>query len=287
VTARAERIEAAFKWACRAELDVPKPGNVHVFADGHRMTVDEFMRSADAAAAPLAAQGARVGVRIHGAVMATLAAVGTNTNLGIILLCAPLATAAEREAENLRSAVHEVLQNLDVNDADLAFRSIVRAAPAGLGHSAQHDVFNPATVGLLEAMSEAANRDMVARQYATDFADIFDHGLPLFESVIHRRRDAKWATLATFLGFLSGFPDSHIARKLGPETANCVQRRALEFAAMLQAAEQPDQVLPGLLAWDAALKAKAINPGTTADLTVATLFAHRLRATLPSVRNSD
>ena len=287
MTSRAERIEAAFRWACLTELDAPKPGNVHAFADGHRMTVDEFVRSGNAAAAPLSAQGARVGLRIHRAVMATFAAVGTNTNLGIILLCAPLAAAAERDAADLRSALHEVLQDLDVDDADLTFRSIVRAAPAGLGHSAQHDVFNPATVSLLEAMSAAANRDMVARQYATDFADIFDLGLPLFESVSQSKGEAKWATLATFLGFLSAFPDSHIARKFGAETANCVQRAALNFAAMLQAAEQPNQVLPALLTWDAALKAKAINPGTTADLTVATLFADRLRTILPFLRNSD
>jgi triphosphoribosyl-dephospho-CoA synthase len=287
VTSRAERIEAAFRWACLTELDAPKPGNVHAFADGHRMTVDEFVRSADAAAAPLSAQGARVGLRIHRAVMATFAAVGTNTNLGIILLCAPLAAAAERDATNLRNALHQVLQDLNVDDADLAFGSIVRAAPAGLGHSAQHDVFNPATVSLLQAMSEAANRDMVARQYATDFADIFDRGLPLFESVSRRRGEAKWATLATFLGFLSAFPDSHIARKFGAETARCVQGTALNFARMLQAAEQADQILPALLTWDSALKAKAVNPGTSADLTVATLFAHRLRTILPSVRNSD
>jgi triphosphoribosyl-dephospho-CoA synthase len=286
VIARAERIEAAFRWACVTELDAPKPGNVHAFANGHRMTMDEFVRSADAAAAPLAAQGARVGFRIHRAVVATLAAVGTNTNLGIILLCAPLAAAAERDI-NLRNALHRILQDLDIDDADLAFRSIVRAAPGGLGHSARHDVFNPATVNLRQAMSEAANRDMVARQYATDFADIFDRGLPLFESVVHRWGDAKWATLATFLGFLSAFPDSHIARKLGVKTAHCVQGAALKFARSLQAAERPDQVLPALLIWDAALKEKAINPGTSADLTVATLFAHRLQTILPSVRNSD
>ena len=287
MTSRAERIEAAFRWACLTELDAPKPGNVHAFADGHRMTVDEFVRSADAAAAPLSAQGARVGLRIHRAVTATFAAVGTNTNLGIILLCAPLAAAAERDATNLRNALHQVLQDLNVDDADLAFRSIVRAAPAGLGHSAQHDVFNPATVSLLQAMSEAANRDMVARQYATDFADIFDQGLPLFESVSRRRGEAKWATLATFLGFLSAFPDSHIARKFGAETARCVQGTALNFARMLQAAEHADQILPALLTWDSALKAKAVNPGTSADLTVASLFAHRLRTILPSARNND
>jgi len=283
----AEGIERAFKWACLTELDAPKPGNVHVFADGHQMTVDEFVRSAEAAAAPIAARGARVGQRIHGAVSATMAAVGTNSNLGIILLCAPLAAAAERDPTNMRSAVDHVLHDLNVEDAKLAFRAIIRASPAGLGHSARHDVFNTATVSLLEAMSEAANRDMVARQYATGFADIFDLGLPLFQSMRVRRNQYRWATLATFLAFLSAFPDSHISRKFGPEMANSVQRAALEYAAMVRAAEQPEHVLPSLLAWDAALKDKCINPGTTADLTVATLFVHRLGTILPSERNSD
>jgi triphosphoribosyl-dephospho-CoA synthase len=287
VISRSERIAAAFKWACLAELDAPKPGNVHTFAAGHRMTVDEFVRSADAAADPLSAEGARVGVRIHRAVVATFAAVGTNTNLGIILLCAPLAAAAERDPGNMRTALRAVLQDLNIDDANLAFRSIAQAAPAGLGHSDQHDVFKPATASLLQAMSEAANRDSVARQYVTDFADIFDFGLPLFESVSRNKGETKWATLATFLGFLSSFPDSHIARKYGAETAQCVRRAAVNYATILHEAEQPDQVVSALLAWDATLKAKAINPGTSADLTVATLFAHRLRAILPSVRNSD
>jgi triphosphoribosyl-dephospho-CoA synthase len=45
--------------------------------------------------------------------------------------------------------------------------------------------------------------------------------------------------------------------------------------------------VPDLLRWDAALKQRGINPGTSADLTVATLFAHRLRSILPPPRNSD
>src|SRR4051794_37952321 len=104
-------IAAAFVAACRDELDAPKPGNVHVFADGHRMAVDDFMRSADAAATPLTEPGARVGQRILGAVAATRAAVGTNTNLGIILLCAPFAVAAEIATTNLRAVVADVLEN--------------------------------------------------------------------------------------------------------------------------------------------------------------------------------
>ena len=88
MTAPAGAIAAAFITACRDELEAPKPGNVHVFADGHRMSVADFMRSADAAAGPLTEIRARVGQRILGAIAATRAAVGTNTNLGIILLSA-------------------------------------------------------------------------------------------------------------------------------------------------------------------------------------------------------
>ena len=107
MTAHAARIAAAFVAACRDELDAPKPGNVHVFADGHRMTAADFVRSAQAAAGPLTASGARVGLRILRAVEATHAAVGTNTNLGIILLCAPLAAAAEHQPADLRGALAE------------------------------------------------------------------------------------------------------------------------------------------------------------------------------------
>ena len=282
---RPERIAAAFKWACLAELDAPKPGNVHVFAAGHRMTADEFVASAEAAAAPLSAEGTRVGTRILGAVEATFAAIGANTNLGIILLCAPLAAAADAGTSDLRTLLINVLQALDTEDAELAFRAIVRAAPAGLGHSMRHDVFEPATVSLLQAMTEAADRDRVARQYATIFADVFDLGLPLLEAAIRQHVNLKWATLATYLGFLSAFPDSHILRKCGAQTAEEVRRTAATFQASLSVTKHPVQILPELLDWDAELKAHGINPGTSADLTVATLFAQRLQIILPSERN--
>jgi triphosphoribosyl-dephospho-CoA synthase len=286
VTSRAEQIAAAFTWACLAELDAPKPGNVHVFAAGHRMTAEAFVASADAAAPAISAEGIRVGARILGAVEATFAAVGANTNLGIILLCAPLAAAAASAGTDLRASLGNVLADLDTDDAALAFRAVVRAAPAGLGHSARHSVYAPATVGLLEAMTEAADRDRVARQYATNFADVFDLGLPLLEEGRHHA-DPKWSTLTAYLGFLSAFPDSHILRKYDAATAEKVRRTAATQFASLRTAKHPAELLPELLAWDAALKAEGLNPGTSADLTVATLFAHRLQTILPSLRNSD
>ena len=285
MTAHAARIAAAFVAACRDELDAPKPGNVHVFADGHRMTAAEFERSAQAAAGPLTATGAGAGLRILRAVEATHAAVGSNTNLGIILLCAPLAAAAEHQPADLRGALAELLESLDVADADLAFRAIALASPAGLGQVEQHDVRAPATVTLAAAMAAAAGRDRIAHQFSTGFADIFDRGMARRDAAAARWADPRWATLAVYLGFLGDFPDSHIVRKYDAVVAEDVRRTAQQFERRLRH-EEPEGLLADLLAWDRSLKQRALNPGTSADLTVATLFAHRLRGILPSASNS-
>jgi triphosphoribosyl-dephospho-CoA synthase len=287
VTVLATKIASAFKAACLDELDAPKPGNVHIFADGHRMTASEFLRSATAAAHAVATPRARVGTRILTAVEATLAAVGANTNLGIVLLCAPIAAAADTDPPDLRAALARVLDSLDIEDANLAFRAIVRASPAGLGRVEQNDVFEPATVTLRQAMAEAAHRDRIAYQYVSTFEDIFARGEPLLKAAASRALQPSWATLAVYLGFLSAFPDSHVARKHGAAAAEEVRRNSVPFYTRLQSGENPACLLPDLLAWDRSLKARGLNPGTSADLTVATLFTHRLRNILPSAGNSD
>jgi triphosphoribosyl-dephospho-CoA synthase len=274
-------IADAFVAACEDELLALKPGNVHVHADGHRMTVDDFRRSAAAAAGPLTLAGARVGTRIAGAVAATLAAVGTNTNLGIVLLCAPLAAAAEGVPESLGTALARELADLDRADATLAFKAIVSSAPAGLGRVERHDVFSPAAVTLRAAMEEAAGRDRIARQYATDFKDIFGLGEPVFARALSRWGERRWATLAVYLAFLSTFPDSHIVRKHSEAVAEETRAAAGEIRARLDSCASPEILVPELLKWDSHLKECGINPGTSADLTVATLFAVRLRNSLP------
>ena len=279
-------VAEAFTAACRDELQAPKPGNVHVFAPDHRMTTAQFNESAAVAVGPLCAPSARVGVRIRGAIEATLRAVGTNTNLGIVLLCAPLAAAAELETFGLRDALVRVLDDLDIDDAEHAFAAIIQASPGGLGRSERHDVFAPAQVTLKQAMAEAADRDRIARQYATAFADIFEFGMSVHATAAARWSDPKWAVLAVYLGFLSNFSDSHVIRKHGTVVASDVRQTAVKFDVLLWSAQEPASLLGELLAWDAALKARAINPGTSADLTVATLFCHRLQSVLPSGRKS-
>ncbi len=264
-------IAAAFRCACMAELAAPKPGNVHRFRAGHGMVVGDFERSADAAAPALTRPGVPLGIRIFDAVAATRAAVGQNTNLGIVLLAAPLAMAAEQGGD-LRAAVARVLRDADLADTAAVFRAIVLAAPGGLGTVPRHDVREQARVPLSEAMAQAAPHDVIARQWITDFADIFTLGVPTLAAA----RGRAWPALAAYLAFLAAFPDSHIQRKHGEAVAEAVRREAALWPVRLAAAPDPRALLPALLAWDATLKAADLNPGTSADLTVASLFAERL-----------
>ncbi len=270
-------IEAAFLWACELDVACAKPGNVSVASPGHRMTADLFVASARAACGPLTQRGAPVGARIEAAIARTREAAGCNTNLGIVLLCAPLAAAFETQPASpdaLGAALQRVLAALSVDDASAAYRAIALANPAGLGEVPSQDVGAPPTIDLRAAMSLAADRDSIARQYALDFADVLGFGLARFHAMLAARSGLPSAlpdaVLATWLAFLRRWPDSHIARKHGPRRAEWVTREAAVWFAQ---AEQGPLDTSALAAWDHALKSDGINPGTSADLTVATLFA--------------
>lgn len=279
------QIGEAFFAACRAEIEAPKPGNVHIFAAGHGMTANDFLLSAEAAAPALSNPGLSIGARILAAVQATFAAVGKNTNLGIILLCAPLAAASERGSD-LRERVKDTLAGLTRVDADAAFQAIVHAAPAGLGEAPRHDVRRPADVTLLEAMRDAAARDRIAYQYASDFEDIFETGLGALAAARSKSWPPPWPVTSAYLAFLAAFPDSHIGRKNGPEAAVWVQSEAVEARRQFMEASNPADALDELLDFDRRLKASGLNPGTSADLTVASVFAQRLTRILLNRRNN-
>ncbi|WP_175940708.1 triphosphoribosyl-dephospho-CoA synthase [Caballeronia sp. BCC1704] len=272
----------AFMRACALDVETRKPGNVSIASAGHGMTAAQFIESAEMAATGLFVAGASVGMRILDAVRRTSNAVGCNTNLGIVLLAAPLCAALERlprdrtvDTVHWHAATEAALASLDLDDARLAYRAIALANPGGLGEAREQSVHAPPTVDLRAAMTLAAHRDSIARQYANGFADVFGAGLDA-------ARDAgianpRAAMLDAFLMFLSRWPDSHIVRKHGAATAQSVTRDAAVRRANWHATGRPSHA-PELDAWDAELKAQRINPGTSADLAVATLFVALMTA---------
>lgn len=257
------------------EIEALKPGNVHLFADGHGMSAAQFMTSAEVSSGPLTDPRLPVGQRMLEAVRATRLAVATNTNLGIILLAGPLICAAEMTGGRLHDNLGAVLRAMSMDDTRAVFEAIVAAAPGGLGEAA-NDVRQEPKVHLLEAMREAADRDMIARQYVTGFGDVFGVGLAALEAALARGEGGMWPTVFAYMAFLAGFPDSHVVRNHGADAANQARQEALAIQAALHANADEASRIRLLIGLDRRLKADNVNPGTSADLTVATLLVHLL-----------
>lgn len=274
--------------ACLLEASASKPGNVSPGRHFGDARYEEFLASAVAIGAPLAGAGTRpLGETVRLAVEATARWVRSNTNLGIVLLLAPLARAALlRSADHgpaqgaplwimppdLRAVLRRVLESTTVDDARNVYAAIRRAAPGGLGHADNQDVANEPTMTLLEVMRLAAARDGIAREYADAFEVTFEIGVPALERA--RRDGLCWddAVVETFLTLLAERPDTHVTRRAGAVAAADVSRQARtalaagsrRSAAGRQAIDEMDRRLR-----DARHTA---NPGTTADLTAASIF---------------
>jgi triphosphoribosyl-dephospho-CoA synthase len=158
--------------------------------------------------------------------------------------------------------------------------AIALAAPAGLGEAPEHDVREPPTVTLRDAMASAAHRDRIAWNYDNGFSDVFRIGLPRYAQALARWRDPSWATAAVHFAVMGAFPDTHISREHGPAAAEAARQAAAALDHALMRADDPASLLPDILTLDRCLKAQGHNPGTSADLTVSTVFAVKLRRLL-------
>jgi triphosphoribosyl-dephospho-CoA synthase len=269
----ADQVAAAGQLACLIEVSAPKPGNVSPGLHFHDTRYEDFLASAVAIGPALAAAGERpLGVTIRSAVEATARWVHSNTNLGIILLLAPLARAARREGGSLRNRLSAVLAETTVADAAEVYSAIRLARPGGLGAAEAEDVTAPPTVTLRQAMALAAQRDAVAREYISDFALTFETGAP---ALLAARRDGlAWvdAVVEAYLALLEQVPDTHIARKLGAAEARRVS--GLARGARAAGGVRSSSGRRALAELDTELRDErnTRNPGTTADLTCAALF---------------
>ena len=243
------------------------------------MSADDFILSARVSTPALCMAGAGVGRRILAGVKATRGALDCNTNLGMLLLFAPIIKAAEQgfaDADQLREKLAATLAGLNDRDAVEVFAAISLADPGGLGEARAHDVRRPPDCPLLWAMAAAADRDSVARQYSNNFAQIFGPGLANIKYFYKRWNHVEWATVACYLTFLSALPDSHIQRKYGRRAAENLLAEARDLAAEYKQATDPASCIGPLQNFDRRLKIKKYNPGTTADLTAASLLVYNL-----------
>jgi triphosphoribosyl-dephospho-CoA synthase len=184
---------------------------------------------------------------------------------------APLAAVADGRPH--AQEVGGVLRKLSFDDTRHVYDAIRNSAAGGLGQVENADVSDepPAKLNLVDAMRLASERDLVARQYCNDFADVFGiaawieqgvaRGWPLDAAIVHAH-----------IRQLANESDSLILRKCGPRLAE--QARAMA-GRVLDAGSPGDEAYEhGLADFDFCLRSDGHrrNPGTTADLIAAALF---------------
>jgi len=267
--------------ACVWEATARKPGNVHRYRDFGDTTYLDFVISA-AAIGPVFAADLTVGGLVLEGVKATRLVTSANTNLGILLLLAPLAVA--EPGANFRAAVECVLASLTCRDAALVYEAIRLVNPGGLGEVDEGDVAREPDRGLRELMALAAGRDAVARQYAEGYRDVFEVGIPALREGLVRTGHLEGGIIAAHLTIMSRSPDTLIARKLGMNEAKESATRAAEALA-LGWSDTPEgrARCRDLDAW-LRERGNARNPGATADLIAACLFALLRTRELPLIQ---
>ena len=272
--ARADRIAAAAQAACLLEATVSKPGNVSRGRDLPALTYRDLVLSATCIGPAFRRLGARsVGTVVLQAIRDTRRSVGTNTNLGIVLLLAPLARAALLPGRgDLRARLRRVLGSLTVSDARQVYRAIRLADPGGLGRVRRQDVSREPTRTLLGCMRLARRRDAIAREYATGFRATFTVGLPALREARAHGVPAERAIAQVLLTLLGRAPDTLLARRHGQHAARAVSREARSILAAGGALTR--RGLGKIEALDRRLRAARppLNPGATADITAAVLF---------------
>lgn len=265
------RLQQILQIACELEVRARKPGNVHPQASFPDLDWRDFICSARVVA-PILAQTASLGIgrAILDSVRATRTVAASNTNLGMVLLLAPLC--AVPEDQSLSAGIKAVLTGLTRRDADLVYEAIRLAVAGGLGVAGEGDVSTGPSGTLREMMCLAADRDSIAAEYARGFPITLDRGLPWLQQ---KWQAAPWeeVVIGLHLELMATVPDTLIARKCGPAVA----REAADRAAGVIDAGWPESLAGAtrLHELDAWLRADGHrrNPGTTADLVAASLFA--------------
>lgn len=266
--------------ACLLEVWAPKAGNVHPGAPFDDADALDFALSAAAISGPMErAREIGVGTAILEAVNETRKLVRTNTNLGLVLLLAPLSAVASDDLS--RDDLEPVLDALTTHDSRLVFQAIRLANPASLGTAPDQDLASEPTSPLRPIMSMAADRDLVARQYANAFSEVLDLGVPSLARALDDGLPLLQAIVRAHLELLASLGDSLILRKRGAaisEEAALRARHVLSSGWPIRSGSDDEFRL-----FDSWLRSDghALNPGSTADLIGATLFVALRRRIIP------
>lgn len=261
-----QQLEHWIYLACLMEATARKPGNVHPEAAFPDLTYSDFLKSA-AVIAPILAYATpdTIGPIIKKCISETQKVIPSNSNLGMVLLLAPLAAVSQKQT--IAAGIDSMLDQLTIQDAREVYEAIRIAKPGGLGKTESEDVTTEPTGTLRDVMCLAADRDSVASEYVHAFRITLESAVPTLQELWNQGADWEEAVIRLQLRLMSDFPDTLIARKCGLEEAT-------ESATRARAVLDAEDYTASLSQFDAWLRQNSNqrNPGTTADLIVAALF---------------
>jgi len=287
----------------------PKPGNVHRLRDFHDTTYEHFLAGATALGrvmGQVARRAAEIGepgkAEMGRGVLKAVKAVnrwhrGGNTHLGVALLFTPLSTAAgltlinrAPTAETLREELVEAIRKAGVEDTLKLVEAVALAAPPHVLRGADKlDVTNTETriqvvkdrVTPIELFRLCQKRDIICREWVTGFKVVFQEGYPTLLQGLEKGLSINKATVQTFLTILANHLDSLIQRKAGKAEAKRVSEKAAEILASGGVSTPRGTNLIDQLDQELSKSQGLLNPGTTADLTAASLFVLLLEGWRP------
>ena len=209
------------------DVNALKPGNVGRHGAGHGMNCADFIKSAQVVTPILCNQRLGLGKRILSSVEATLSAVHCNTNLGMVLLIAPIIRVFEQLVSpgDFQDLIKPTLMSLEQQEAQDIFAAIRLANPGGLGKVEKYDVNSPLDIDIYSAMDAAKERDLIALQYANGYREVVNLGIKCLQNYHIRWNSVEWAVVACYLMYMASFPDSHIRRKYGTEIAEQCEKK--------------------------------------------------------------
>ena len=260
----------AIRWACILEATAPKVGNVFPGRSFVDLQYCDFVRASEISSATFASTTDPFSQCVLTATKAVREELGTNVNLGILLLIGPLFQVdrhggLDGDLEKLSGQVSHVLKHLNAEDSRRLYEAINIAAPGGMGQVDEMDLSDSPPETFLEAMRSASCRDRIAENYAGGYRDLLLNVVPTVADSIEMHRDTLVGISRAHLCLLRNRPDTLIERKYGRTVADEVRRRA-EFDH-----DDPNAVRR----FDDYLRhgrSTPINPGTTADLIATALY---------------
>ena len=270
-------LKSAYLFSCKKDIELIKPGNVNLLSSHKDTKAQDYLDSAILSSKELFNQNYSLGKRILESVNVTRSQVNVNTNLGIILLCAPVIQSyIDFNNLDLREGIKKTLSTRSIKDTHDLCAAINISSPGGLGDSDMYDTASYPNVSIKQIMDYSQEYDRISYQYSHNFSDIFDFIIPKLEFLNQRYESLDISLSLLFIEILAKIPDSHISRKFGDKIAKKTSNNAHDLLKILDREHDPDYLAKALNNLDYEYKKKGINPGTTADLLVASLMIYKI-----------